>query len=125
VAWLLIGLGGFLGAMARFAVVRFWSTRWDYSFPLATWQVNVLGSFLLGLVIAAPGFDYLPDENLRLFLGVGFQGAFTTFSTFAYQILELMEEGKVGIAALYLGASVIMGILACWAGIWLGNVLFA
>lgn len=109
-AWL--ALGGFLGAASRYAVQSFVSARWSSKWPIGTFAVNVVGSFLLGW-IATSGID----GTWVLFGGTGFMGAFTTFSTFQLESLRLFQnaEGKTGL--MYLGLSFLLGLGAAWLGI--------
>jgi CrcB protein len=87
-------------------------------FPYGTLTVNVVGSFLLGLIYMLALRKAGISENARLFLGVGFCGGFTTFSAFALENFSLMEQKLASISLLYICISVVMGILALAAGIW-------
>ncbi len=118
VPYLLVGAGGFVGAMARFEVGRWTGLLIETPFPLATFLINVSGSFLLGVLgtLVAARLS-VPSETLRLALGVGFLGAFTTFSTFEYETHALLEEGSWLLAIGYVGASVSLGLFAVRAGI--------
>jgi CrcB protein len=115
--YLFVGLGGFAGANARLLVARATLSIAQTRFPLATFIINVAGSFLLGVLGALAAARVLPhSDTLRLALGVGFIGAFTTFSTFEFETHALLEEGSVLTAAIYVGASVVVGLLALHAG---------
>ncbi len=121
---LLIGAAGFLGAIGRYHVEGLIGRRpVGSSFPWGTLVVNVSGCFVLGLVATLLTDRFLPHPHLRTALTVGFLGAYTTFSTFAYETLRLAEEGAGGLAALNVGLSVIVGLLAAWAGVVLGRAL--
>ena len=114
----LIALGGALGALARHGCVVF-GERWAAAgIPLAVLTVNVLGSFLAGcvmtFVISRPG----ASENLRLFAMVGVLGAFTTFSAFTWENLELIRSGSVGRAALHAALHVSLSLAAVFLGTW-------
>ena len=113
--WLLILAGAALGAPARWFVDGFVQARHDSVFPWGTFTVNALGSFALGLLLGA---SVEGETMLRLvaLLGTGFCGAFTTFSTFAYESVVLAEEGSSGIAAASVLASVVVGLAAAFAG---------
>ena len=104
------------GALARYGVDSAIGTRG--SFPLGIFVVNVAGSFALGLLLAAT-----TDRWLRMTVGVGFLGAFTTFSTFAFQSWSLLDEGKVAVGIANLAASCAAGLGAVWLGIVLGRAL--
>lgn len=101
---LLVGFGGVIGALARYAVS---SLVEESRFPLSTVLVNVVGSFLLGLVSFAG-----PGESLALFVGVGVCGAFTTFSTFSVDTVQLVEEGRVRTALVYALGNAVVSIAA-------------
>lgn len=107
---LLIGAGGFLGSMARFYVSNYFKGKQTGSFPVATFIVNVVGSFVLGYIIGA-------SKGVELFLGVGFLGAFTTFSTFNLESIHLIEQKKFKVLFLYLFGSYAIGIALAFLGI--------
>ena len=89
----LVGLGGVVGALGRYTVATLVESE---AFPLSTFLVNVVGSFLLGLVLFAE-----LGESIQLFVGVGVCGAFTTFSTFSVDTIGLIEEGELRTAIVY------------------------
>lgn len=121
--YLLVGVGGFIGAIARFVVSRVTGGAFDTRFPLATFLINVSGSFLLGVLGAVIAERVTPgSESLRLALGVGFLGAFTTFSTFEFETSALIESGSWLLAAVNVTASVIVGFVALRAGLGLGRM---
>ncbi len=122
--YVIIGIGGFLGANARY-IVGGWITRaWGSSFPWGTVIINITGSFLLGLLMANLNARPLASPQYRLFFAVGFLGAYTTFSTFSYETLRLMQDHSVGAALLNIVISVIVGLAGVSLGIVLGG-LFA
>jgi len=116
--YLLVGVGGFLGANARFVVARAVGSAVAMRFPLGTFVINITGSFLLGvlgtLVTAklAPG-----SESLRLALGVGFLGAYTTFSTFEFETHALVEDGSWVLATSNMALSLVVGFVAVRLGV--------
>jgi len=115
---LLVALGGAVGAVARYGV-GLGAARWlNAGYPWGTLVVNVVGGLAMGVLIARVGPE---QENLRLALGVGFLGGFTTFSAFSLETVRLMEH-QPGLAALYVLASVALCVGACWAGLALGRV---
>ena len=118
-----IGIGGFFGAMARYGVNTWLTTRWGTAFPYGTLFVNVSGSFVLCLIIAmlSRGFDMAPA--LRLALTVGFLGSYTTFSTFSADALLLLENGHTLRGLSYVIGSVVGGGLMGAAGLLLGRSL--
>lgn len=116
-ALLLVGLGGFLGAVARWQLGS-WLDRLSNGskFPVGIFAVNGLGCLLMGLLFGwfstRDGFS----DDWRLFAAVGFLGAFTTFSTFGHNTLMLFHEGHANLAFANILASVIVGVLAAWLG---------
>ena len=116
--YLLVGLGGFLGANARYVTARWVGTLIDARFPLGTFLINVSGSFLLGVLGALLAERFVPHgDNLRLALGVGFLGAFTTFSTFEYETNALLEDGLWVTALANVFLSLFLGLVAVRAGL--------
>lgn len=116
--YLLVGAGGFIGANARFVVARFVGTLVETRFPLGTFVINVSGSFFLGVLGTIVAQKVMPSsEAMRLALGVGFLGAFTTFSTFEFETHALIDDGSWLTAATNMFASLFVGLLAVRAGI--------
>lgn len=114
--WLLLALGGGLGAALRQAVALLLApTVAKAGFPVAVLLINVLGSFLLGLTLALVGRGVWP-EAARVAFGTGVLGAFTTFSTFSTEIDGLLSQGRGGAALLYALLSVGLGVVAAVAG---------
>jgi CrcB protein len=109
-AAILVGLGGFFGAISRFALSK-WINGRVPTFPLGTLFINALGSFLLGWMTGA-GIA----EQGRLLLGVGFMGAFTTFSTLKWESLQMAQKNEWGKFLLYLGCSYTFGVLLAFLG---------
>jgi len=108
--WVWVVTGGALGALGRYWVSG-WVQQWTgSSFPWGTVGVNLIGSFLLGFVVQASLIGGWTGE-LRLFVAVGFLGAFTTFSTFAFEALELLRAGQVLEALVYAGLNLVLGLL--------------
>lgn len=110
---LYVALGGGLGAWLRFAAGRLVPSS---GFPWATLGVNVIGSFAMGLLaawLARTG----GSEDLRLLMGVGLLGGFTTFSAFSLEIVQLAQRGEAGLAGLYVAASLGGGIVALLLGL--------
>lgn len=118
---LAIGLGGFLGALARHALTGLVPHRPGELFPLGTLVVNVLGSFLMGLVMAWLHKHAEMSAATRLFVTSGLLGSFTTFSTLAYECVALGQNGRLGGALACLGANVLIGFVALGLGFNLGG----
>ena len=87
-----VGLGGFLGANARYLLGGFISQRWGTVFPLGTFVINVTGSFILGFFLAYAQDRPWLEPSARLTFAVGFVGAYTTFSTFEYETMRLIQQ---------------------------------
>jgi CrcB protein len=120
---LAIGFAGFAGAVARY-VVGGWVYRWlPATFPYGTLAVNLLGSMLLGAVMELGAARTALDPNLRLVLGVGFLGAFTTFSTFSLETMNLLREGSYLMAGVNVAANLVLCLTAVWLGITLVRLL--
>ncbi|HEX6224533.1 MAG TPA: fluoride efflux transporter CrcB [Chryseolinea sp.] len=115
---LIVGLGGFLGSVARYITAKAVDDKLGPVFPYGTLAVNLVGSFLLGVIYALAIRKAGLTENGRLFLGVGFCGGFTTFSAFALENFNLLQEKLIGTSLLYMGLSLLGGILALAGGIW-------
>jgi CrcB protein len=117
----MVGIGGFLGAVARYAVDGWVSRRMGALFPYGTFVINVSGSFILGLFATAITERFIVHPHGRLLVAIGFLGAYTTFSTFEYETHKLMEEGSFGLALLNILLSVAIGLIAVRFGILLGR----
>ncbi len=110
---LVVGAGGFLGAVARFLVGTWIVGRWGVPSYWATWAINVTGSFVLGLVATLIFLNVLTSPQWRLAVTIGFVGAYTTFSTFEY------ETARLGLSWAAL-ANVLGSVAAGYAAVWLG-----
>ncbi len=114
----LVGAAGAFGAAARYLLVE-WMARWRRGpFPLAIFVINVGGAFALGFVTTA--FAAPAQVDLRLALGVGFLGGYTTFSTLTYETFALARRGDTRYAWMNFGASLVAGLLAALLGLALG-----
>ena len=121
--WLAVAVGGALGSLARFWLAAVMTMLTGPRFPWGTLLINVLGSFIIGLVA---GLTALPARvgvhpDVRVFLMVGVCGGFTTFSAFSLQSLELLQSGEVASALGYMAGSVLLCVIAVWAGWLLGR----
>ncbi|HXS56912.1 MAG TPA: fluoride efflux transporter CrcB [Hanamia sp.] len=115
---LLIGAGGFIGSALRYLISLFIQNKVLSTFPFGTFAVNVLGCFLIGAVYALSERGNLGAE-WRLFLATGILGGFTTFSSFSNETVSMMRDAQYGPALLYVGSSVILGLVATFFGIFL------
>lgn len=114
---LLVGAGGAIGSVARFLSQQMIARYYPSSFPWGTLIVNIVGCFIIGIVYAFGEKGNLLSPEMRLLLATGFCGGFTTFSTFAYENISLMREGELLYTFLYIAASIIVGFLAAYIGI--------
>ena len=113
-ALLLVGAGGFVGAVARYLLGL---VPYEGDFPLITFIVNFVGAVVIGAVVeAASGPEASLSPEATLFLKTGVCGGFTTFSTFSLETLSLLEEGKYAVGALYAGGSLVACVLGVAAG---------
>lgn len=119
--FVLVGAGGMAGALARYGFAIAVDRWWLGSFPMATFLINVSGSFFFGLVIALGLERAAIGPDLRLALTTGFLGAFTTFSTFEFETNRLIVAGSWTMAIFYVAASVLAGLLAIQLGTALGR----
>ena len=98
-------LGGFFGAIARYYLSNQISQRFHQSFPLATFSINLIGCFFIGVIL-----NYDVSSSVHLLVTIGFLGAFTTFSTFAVEVVQLIEKKQFVVAGIYMISSGICGI---------------
>lgn len=120
---LLIGFGGFLGALARFLIASSLARWLGPTFPYGTLIVNLSGSFAIGmLLVLLPSWPDVADD-LRLFVAVGFLGAYTTFSTFTYEALALIQAGRFVAGLVYLTGHLVLGMLAVASGVMFGRLV--
>ena len=118
----LVALGGALGAVARYLLGTWISARFGPDFPWGSFVINVTGAFLIGLVLGLVSGGLLSAEA-RIFLAVGVLGGYTTFSTFAYETLELLVDGNT--LAFFLNAfgQLILGLFAVYLGLVVSRLL--
>ncbi len=119
---LYIAVGGALGAVARYLLSTWIYSRVEQIYPFGTFAVNMLGCFLLGLIFKLILEKSIMSSELRLMITVGIIGAFTAFSTFSLETLTLFRENNITTALLYVGASIVVGLLAVWLGVVTANV---
>ena len=119
----LVGIGGALGAIARYWVNHLAVTHFGSSL-VGTVFANVSGSFVLGFlvgVLSSSNSTWAPET--RMFLAVGFLGSYTTFSTLTVATVQLLQKGDVTTAAINLGTSVVLGLMAAIIGLLIGKAL--
>ena len=114
---LLVAVGGALGAVARFVVGNAVSRAIGSALPYGTFVINVIGCFAMGLLMTIIVDRELLPATWRLLLCVGLLGGFTTFSSFGYEALMLLTEGRMLAALAYVGGSVVLGLMAAGMGV--------
>jgi fluoride exporter len=117
----MLATGATLGSFARFGLVEWTSLFLGRAFPYGTLLVNVLGSFVLGLFLTLATGRLAVSPNTRILVATGFCGSFTTFSTFSYQVVHLLQEGNYVAGVVYPLISLVGGVLAVLLGIALGT----
>lgn len=120
--WILVAVGGAVGAVSRYWLSGWVSTATGGTFPWGTVAVNVLGSFLLGALVV--WLEYVVDSGpARALLAFGVLGAFTTFSTFSFEAAAMIQDGEWTQAAAYMGGSLALGLAAIFLGFSAGSLL--
>lgn len=120
---MLVGLGGFIGSVARYFVSKL-NLQYDIlSIPIGTLSVNILGSLIIGFLAGIAEKSELISAEWRLFLMVGICGGFTTFSSFTNENMMLMHNGQFFSAFLYTGLSILLGFAAVYLGYITTNLL--
>ena len=120
--YVVVGLGGFLGAIARYALGTYIGGRYGLRFPLGTFVINVSGSFLIGLILVLLART-TASAYWRYLIPIGFIGAYTTFSTFEYETLQAIQDGQLMTGLINVALSLVIGFIAVWAGAAVGRVL--
>jgi len=121
--YLWVGIGGFLGANARYALGGWIVNRVGVVFPYHTFLINVTGSFAIGVILTVLTGRLVADPAWRLFLVVGFLGGYTTFSSYTYEGLMLLDGGDWLGALWYVVGSNVVGLAAAYVGIVLARIV--
>lgn len=112
----LVGAGGFIGSVARYLLSDAVQSRLLTSFPFGTMTVNLIGCFIIGIIYALSETSNLAPEY-RILIATGFCGGFTTFSSFSFESLTLLQDNQYLYATLYAGLSLVLGLLAAFVGV--------
>ncbi|HEU4496121.1 MAG TPA: fluoride efflux transporter CrcB [Flavobacterium sp.] len=118
---LMVGLGGGIGSILRYLTAMAVFKYFPSKFPLATFAVNILGCFLIGLLSGFFEKNSLAGPGLKLLFATGFCGGYTTFSAFGYESTRLFQSNASFLAFAYIGASLFCGILAVWLGLFVAK----
>lgn len=118
-SYMLVFLGGGIGAAARYWLSGLIHERLGSGFPYGTLVVNIVGCFIIGFVMGSMQERFLSHPSLRLFLTIGILGGFTTFSSFSYETIAMLKDGEIAFASLNIFASV----LCCISGTWIGLIV--
>ncbi|MDB2383245.1 MAG: fluoride efflux transporter CrcB [Porticoccaceae bacterium] len=121
--WLAVAIGGALGSMARYALSAWIFDVSSHKFPYATLTVNVIGSFVMGILFVIIVEKAALPAEMRSLLMIGFLGAFTTFSAFSLDALGLWQNGHVFLSLVYMLATVVLCLVAISTAIWLTRLL--
>ena len=119
---LLVAVGGACGSMLRYLVGRWALVNFGPGFPFGTWAVNIAGGLAMGLLAGWLSRLDEDGEGLRLLLGVGLMGGFTTFSAFSLEVFAMINRGEIGVAGAYAVFSVAGSVLAVMTGVWLMRI---
>ena len=121
---LAVGIGGAIGAVCRYLFGQM-IPKMGSGFPLGTFAVNVIGCFAIGLIVAMVGKHSDIDPRLVLFLQTGICGGFTTFSTFAFELLQLLTAGDFTDVLFYGVVQILGGLALCAIGMWIAKLVCA
>ncbi len=121
----MVALGGALGSLIRYLVAGAVQPAWWPGFPFGIFVVNITGGLAMGLIVALAALKLNLTPELRAFLTTGILGGYTTFSTFSLDSAMLMERGAYAQAGAYVIGSVVLSVMALFAGLWIVRVLYA
>lgn len=122
--YIYISIGGFFGAILRSTIKNIQTTGLFATFPVTTLLINIIGSYILALLMTITFASHKWNPNVKLGVTVGFLGAFTTFSTLCKEVVELIWHADYSTVILYLLASITIGLLAAYSGTVTANKLF-
>lgn len=119
---LFVGIGGIFGAITRFLLGKWITTKSPAVFPFGTWVINISGSFILGMLAVLHVRNVIPEWSWLL-CGTGFLGAYTTFSTFGYETTQMLQKQGARSAMVYVSTSVVLGVFFAWMGVLIVNAV--
>lgn len=120
---MLVGVGGFLGSVLRYLVATYFTKSFSSVFPYGTFVVNIVGCFLIGVFYGLSEHYEGFSSEWRLFLATGFCGGFTTFSSFSYENLLLLQRGEYLIFFAYAIGSFVLGLIAAFVGVFVVKLI--
>jgi len=118
-SYILVFAGGGIGAALRYWLSGVVHERLGSAFPYGTLAVNILGCFVIGIVMASMQERFLAHPSLRVFLTIGILGGFTTFSSFSYETIAMLKDGEF----FYSSVNILASLVCCIAGTWLGVIV--
>jgi len=121
--YVVVGVGGFLGAIARYVVGNYIGSRFGVRFPYGTFVINITACVIIGFSLAFLGRRTGLNPVWRFLIPVGFVGAYSTFSTFEWEIFSSLQTGGLSVAGLYVVLSVVLGLVAVWCGALIAGVM--
>jgi fluoride exporter len=121
--YFVVGVGGFIGSIARFWLATYVGQRMGTRFPYGTFLINASGSFLIGFVMTLLTEETHLSPNWRYLVPIGFIGGYTTFSTFEYETLRAVQDSQFTIGTLNVVLSVLVGFLMVWTGAMVGKAV--
>lgn len=122
--YLIVGIGGILGALSRYYVGAVLNIWWQEPFPISTLLINLVGCFLLSWLMQFVAKATIVHPYLITGLGTGFVGSFTTFSTFSVETIQLIQSSQWGLAFLYVWCSLVGGLFLAWLGYRVGDYFY-
>ena len=114
--YLAVGVGGFVGSIARFWLATYIGQRMGTRFPYGTFIVNISGCFLIGMVMTILNEKTQLSSTYRYLIPIGFIGGYTTFSAFEYETLRAIQDGQFAVGLLNVAVSILVGFLMVWTG---------